>query len=288
MTGVWDLKAGQVTIFRFEINDNGKARHATWFRPEHFESDGASYSRIRGAAVRRDARSFRYVDCDIELVFPSSDPNAPPLSIRFRAIDAGRVSAAIQGSGLDPFDLVRSTKAQPLGPWDPAENYIPTIRRTTNAEMTAIFNADQADRAVPNMNWDAVGPADQKRRERTSALLESGALQSGEDYYHAAFVFQHGSTADDFLKAHLLAMVALARDKPTAAWIAAASLDRYLQTIGRPQVIGTQFQMPSGSPVTQEPYNRTLISDELRKALHVPSVSAQEQQRREFEAKVKR
>jgi hypothetical protein len=33
--------------------------------------------------------------------------------------------------------------------------------------------------------------------------------QIGEDFYHAAFVFQHGQRPDDFLKAHLLARVAI-------------------------------------------------------------------------------
>jgi len=37
-------------------------------------------------------------------------------------------------------------------------------------------------------------------------------------------------------------------------------------------------------PTTQEPYNRGLISDALRRDLGVPSQAAQEEQRRQYEA----
>lgn len=62
---------------------------------------------------------------------------------------------------------------------------------TKNAEMTAIFEADQAARqAGPDIDWEVVSREDEARRVRTKALLDAGALQSGDDFYHAAFVFQ--------------------------------------------------------------------------------------------------
>ena len=154
-----------------------------------------------------------------------------------------------------------------------------------NAEMAAIFNADQADRSAQPIDWTIVKPADAKRRERTGQLLDAGMLRTGDDFYDAAFVFQHGENANDFLKAHLLAIVATAKGQPDASWIAAATLDRYLQETGKPQVLGTQFSRTDNGKFTQEPYDRTLASDAMRTALQVPSLAEQEIERRGYEAR---
>jgi hypothetical protein len=158
---------------------------------------------------------------------------------------------------------------------------------TSNAEMKAIFDADQADRAggVGRIDWAVVAPRDEARQARTKELLSSGALQTGDDYYHAAFVFQHGAKPDDYLMAHALGVAATARGHAKAAWIAAASLDRYLQNIGQPQIYGTQYL--TKPTVTQEPYNRTLVPDALRTALGVATQAEQEKRRQEIEARVR-
>jgi hypothetical protein len=135
-----------------------------------------------------------------------------------------------------------------------------------------------------SIDWKVVRPADEKRRVRTEQLLDGGQLKTGDDFYDAAFVFQHGDAASDYMKAHLLAMVAIARGQPDAPWIAAATLDRYLQEIGKPQALGTQFSGSEDGKFTQEPYDRTLASDAMRRALQVPPLAEQEAQRREYEA----
>ena len=176
------------------------------------------------------------------------------------------------------FALVAAAPAdeQTKGPWP------------TNPEMTAIFNADQAVRkGAAKIDWTKVAEEDAARRERTKELLEAGALKSGDDFWHAAFVFQHGSKPQDFLLAHTLAIIATARGRQDATWIAAATLDRYLRNIGQKQIYGTQYVMVPGQLTTQEPYDRTLISDALRTALGVPTQAEQEKRRAEFDARSK-
>jgi hypothetical protein len=82
---------------------------------------------------------------------------------------------------------------------------------------------------------------DVARRQRASQLLNQGVLQTGEDFHDAAFIFQHGDKADDYLLAHVLAMMAVSKGDQRSRWLAAATLDRYLQMIGQPQIFGTQF-----------------------------------------------
>ncbi len=155
----------------------------------------------------------------------------------------------------------------------------------TNPEMTAIFEADQAARKGSDIDWATVTVEDAARRTRVGELLDAGQLHSGDDFYHAAFVFQHGSEPSDYLKAHALALVAVARGKETATWIAAATLDRYLMAIGQPQIYGTQFTKPSDGDWSQEPYQRELLSDALREASLVPPIAEQEKKRSELSAR---
>ncbi|HEY0627882.1 MAG TPA: hypothetical protein VGD23_00980 [Sphingomicrobium sp.] len=139
----------------------------------------------------------------------------------------------------------------------------------TNAEMSAMYQADQAARKVADIDWAKLDLEDEVRRKRTRALLDAGALRSGDDYFHAAYIFQHGSEPSDYLLAHVLAVAAMKRGREDASWIAAATLDRYLQRIGQPQVLGTQYRCPGGQP-SMDPYQADLIPDSIREAVDVP------------------
>lgn len=151
--------------------------------------------------------------------------------------------------------------------------------------MQRISEADQKDRqaSIGKIDWTVVSKSDAARREATAKLLSDGKLHTGEDFERAAFVFQHGDTPDDYLLAHTLAIVAVSRGQSGAIWIASATMDRYLNSIHQPQIYGTQFWTKPNEPTTQEPYNRGLISDALRRFLVVPSLATQEEQRKQYD-----
>jgi hypothetical protein len=152
-----------------------------------------------------------------------------------------------------------------------------------NAEMTRLFDADQAARKDGfDGDWDRIEAEDAQRRARTGVLIAAGALRSGTDFYHAAYIYQHGGEPDDYLKAHVLATSAVAKGRVDAAWIAAATLDRYLKAIGRSQIYGTQYRVRDGV-ATQEPYDRALVPDALRAVAGVPLLAEQETERAELE-----
>jgi hypothetical protein len=154
-------------------------------------------------------------------------------------------------------------------------------------EMNQIYEADQNDRVVDitrmseqeGKKWaQAVGPRDAGRRERVRKFLERGALRSGRDFEQAAFIFQHGFSSDDFLLAHILATAAVAKGDTKARWIAAATLDRYLQSLQQRQVFGSQFNNPDRQPGhwTLEPLDQTLIPDSVRHIFCSPDIATQE------------
>jgi hypothetical protein len=126
---------------------------------------------------------------------------------------------------------------------------------------------------------------DAARRAQVAKLLQDGKLKTAEDFYDAALIFQHGSTADDYLLAHVLAMDAMAKGDTSARALAAVTLDRYLQRAGKKQIFGTQYldaryafslQHPDDknldeelkaipdSKQTLEPYDQTLLPDAIR------------------------
>lgn len=158
-----------------------------------------------------------------------------------------------------------------------------TVEIADNSELAAISAADQAVRqdlqavlaggregAIRMMAEDAA------RREQVKALLDAGALRTAADFYSAALVYQHGDTAQDYLMAHTLAIAALGEGSTESPWLAAATLDRYLQKIGQPQIYGTQTMMRRGEPPTREPFDHALIPDSIRRVLGVSTGAAEE------------
>lgn len=137
-------------------------------------------------------------------------------------------------------------------------------------ELLQLFTKDQSDRFDTPINWEEVGPRDVLRLARVKQLYHGQALQSGLDYFHAAMVLQHSGSADDYLLAHEFCIVAISLGVEQAKWLAAASEDRFLQNIGRPQRFGTQYRRDSAdSPWTPGEISPE-IEDSLCRAFDVP------------------
>jgi hypothetical protein len=258
-------------------------------RPSHFQtSDGLSFSNIGNTVSRRPIvrSSLQNGALRITVANPSKPDDTDDFDMRLK--DASHMAMTIVGSPLEPRVFVRIAQtAGPATDWDEHKTYSDEDAMVTNPEMTRIFDADQKDRQPEKIDWSVVSKADEQRRQQTRKLLADGELHTGEDFEHAAFVFQHGSTPNDYLLAHTLAMVAVKKGQSEAIWIAAATLDRYLQSVKQPQIFGTQYHIPRSGPVTQDPYDRELVSDPLRRQLGVPSQAVQQLQLKQYEAEQK-
>jgi len=132
--------------------------------------------------------------------------------------------------------------------------------------LRKIYDEDQQNRN------DVEG--DERRRAQVRKLVAEEKVQTGEDYYYAAFIFQHGQNPDDYLYAHVLATIALGKGFEPAKWLSAATLDRYLRSVKQPQIFGTQF----GSLFDDgdlDPYNKEMLSDKMREMWCVAPYSKQ-------------
>lgn len=277
----WALQASGITLMVFEIARGNSGWSATWERPERFQYSDDNFDRLSDAVVNRRAQAVRVSGNLWEMAF-DGPRDGPPVTFLLHRKTSASATLTFVGFGNDAVSLVRVTGAVKPGGWDGKQSYAVPFERPTNVEMTAIFDADQAARKdMAKIDWQTMDREDQGRRLRTQVLLDGGQLHSADDYYHAAFVFQHGHEPTDYLKAHALAVIATSRGKGSATWIAAATLDRYLQAIGQPQVYGTQFSSRDGT-WTQAPYRSDLLSDAVRQASRVPSIREQDAQRLQY------
>jgi hypothetical protein len=172
-------------------------------------------------------------------------------------------------SGFDGVASARPSDPQVSGPRD-------------LEELARLYDEDQGDRQPSGgkpIDWSVVGPRDRRREARVKELYEAGSLRTGKDFHRAGMVLQHASRPEDYLLAHEFCVVALSKGNPDARWLAAATEDRYLMNIGRPQRFGTQYRSAGpGQPVRLYEVGPGVI-DALRRELGVPTLA--EARRRE-------
>ena len=162
-----------------------------------------------------------------------------------------------------------------------------------NEEVARLYREDQADRQSQDgkqIDWQVVGPRDEARRKRVVEMFNAGDLKTGRDYFQAALIFQHGNRPEDYLLCHELCVTAVFKAGSaetaswvgTAKWLAAASEDRFLLSIGRGQRFGTQFT--SGG--RNQPWHLDKIdpgvSDNIRKIWGVPVLDQSKEQERQM------
>ncbi|MDE1154535.1 MAG: hypothetical protein PW735_02275 [Acidobacteriaceae bacterium] len=179
-----------------------------------------------------------------------------------------------------------------------------------------MFVEDQRDRGVPladdgvsslpkdqaekyeqqQQDWNVVARHDADHLKRVHVLLSEGKVVTAQDFHDASFLLQHSSEPSDYLLAHILAIRAVGLGDTGSQWIAAATLDRYLQSIGRGQVFGSQYlteqysfylmhhnekdfteasKKVTSQATTQQPYEETVLPDVLRKAFCIPDLAVQ-------------
>ncbi len=159
--------------------------------------------------------------------------------------------------------------------FEPNRSYSQDGSNTPNREIQHMFEEDQASCTASESSAPKLAS---NLSLSIKNLIATGSLCSGFDFEQAAFILHHSASVEDCLLAHTLATIAVAKGNTRAIWIVAATLDRYLQTIGKPQIYGTQFETHDDGTVTQEPYDRDFISDIVRRHLGVPPLYLQEEQ----------
>ena len=109
-------------------------------------------------------------------------------------------------------------------------------------------------------------------------MIEGDALVTGKDFERAAMIFQHRFDSSDYRIAVELMEEAVERDKYISKWLLAATTDRYLLSIGKPQIFGTQYERQNGEPWVQSDFDSLAVDDMERMRHGVPSLAEQKKQ----------
>ena len=146
-----------------------------------------------------------------------------------------------------------------------------------NAELLSLYEADRREHArAPRANtpaYRAMRARDLERRVRVMELVAAGGLSAPEDYYHAAWIMNHGDTPADARSGHLLALRSSELGHRPARWLAAASYDRWQMYQGKPQKYGTNYVYDGRRDRLWDVDPRT--TDEERAAWDVPPLAEQ-------------
>lgn len=146
-----------------------------------------------------------------------------------------------------------------------------------NEELLEIYRKDQSDRQAKEIDWNLVTYRDSIRRMRVLEMANQDLLQTSDDFYHAAMVFQHGTDSTSYKKAICFMKSAIKLDKTRSKWLLAASTDRYLLSMRKPQIYGTQYQKKPFQPWKLAKMDSTIISDSVRLEFGVRTLSEQQE-----------
>ncbi|HEX6882656.1 MAG TPA: hypothetical protein VF530_04695 [Planctomycetota bacterium] len=141
-------------------------------------------------------------------------------------------------------------------------------QKEISRELARMAAEDQQDQKewVDDSRSDHFSRRQAERAARVNEIVAAGQLASLEDWQNACWLLQHGNTPDDYLLAHVLSVPPGAKGLPFAGFASAATLDRFLQSIQRPQIFLTQSG--SGDPAVfapLEPFDDSL-PESIRKA----------------------
>jgi len=147
--------------------------------------------------------------------------------------------------------------------------------RSDNRLLRQLFDEDQGDRRSGSLDDDTF-ERDARRREQVLKELRAGRIETANDYYHAAMVFQHGLSADDIRLAFSLAWISAqmdSEDKGHALWLSAAAWDRIVLEQQMPQWYGTQYVSDGGdSDFRLYRVDENAVTDQERIRFHVPTL----------------
>lgn len=115
---------------------------------------------------------------------------------------------------------------------------LPLATLPVSKQLAYMYKTDQGDRFA--LRFRTLNERDRQRLQQTLALYEQGQIETPEDQYHAAIIFQHGTKAEHYELAYLLAKQASESGIAEADGLWRDAYDRWMLAQGKPQQYGTQ------------------------------------------------
>lgn len=129
----------------------------------------------------------------------------------------------------------------------------------SNQRLVILFEEIQNERLQGN--WEdlsfrrRIGSKEKQIRREILKMLRKGEIQTSDDFYRAAMLFQHGSDFKSYAMALALAAVSGHLGELWGRSLYAMALDRFLLSISQKQYFGTNFKKIKGKWYLA-PYNK--------------------------------
>ena len=120
----------------------------------------------------------------------------------------------------------------------------PDVQHLRSKELAELVDLDQKDRE----NWDElseeektnIAARDLKRRMRVGEIFGEGCFKTTADYSAASLIYQHWDVPDHYYQAFIWANEAVSLGDAKQKHLVALTIDRYLVSIGKKQLFGSQ------------------------------------------------
>ncbi len=160
------------------------------------------------------------------------------LRVRKRPVSARPMLIPGAAVGASIFGLLAGYLAGPAP--------VPSPSLAAADQLACMYRTDQRDRVT--LRWLNTS-RDDARVARVLELHRAGLAQEPEQLLDAAIILQHGHDSSRHRIAYELAKAASEKGvntrrwtQGTAEWLTRATYDRWMLSIGKPQVYGTQIQ----------------------------------------------
>lgn len=182
-------------------------------------------------------------------------------------------------ASLNLNDSTIITHAKPHSGLDKICFYNKERQKLRSLELIALAKADQDERKT----YDLTNPElvkklvlhDVKRRKRVGALFGEGCIQTANDYAAAAIIYIHGDTPDHYFQSYFWAQKAYLIGNEDGQEIMPRAIDRYLLSIHKKQLFGTQAQAASNDSCYCIPAIEASFPDSLREQFKTPTIAEQ-------------
>lgn len=276
--GQWVMRLGyrNFLVIRFAEAANGLG--GTMSFPKTFAVIDGLFFNLSSTPVTGALDGVRIQDGRLRFAVKGEDSGASDREYAMSINDHGVALLHACGSPFQPWMLYQTDSAERqevATDFEKNRTYSHDDCDTPSPEIQRLFETDQA--LVVHGGEEHAPGRNTHLTDSIKNLIVAGKVRCGADFERAAFILHHSGAPDDCLLAHTLALIAMTKGNVRAIWVAAATLDRYLQALGKPQIYGTQFDMHEDGATTQEPYNRDLVPDHIRRNLGVPPLHLQTQ-----------
>ncbi len=119
-----------------------------------------------------------------------------------------------------------------------APTALPPPTLSTSEQLAYMYKTDQGDRFA--LRFRTLNERDQQRLQKVLAFYEQDLVDTPKDQYHAAMILQHGTEAEHYELAYLLAKQASESGISEADGLWQNAYDRWMLSQGKPQLYGTQ------------------------------------------------